>query len=270
MEQKFSSDREQDFDRGQRFRQRDFHGRAHRFHHHDPRCRNRRSDKVIFGIGVAIIGTLLLLKQLGILFFSFHLTWPLILILIGLMIGIKSRFHNHAWWILGLIGIANLTPQFTIMGEPSSKLIWPLAIIIGGLMIALKPRKKNYFPGAGSHMTTTNENNLNIDVTFGGRKEIVTSKEFTGGTVSTTFGGVEINLMQADSTIQPMVIDFKVAFGGVEIVVPSHWEVSIEIQPSFGSVEDHRMIRTPNAAEEKKTLILRGSVSFGNVEIKSY
>ena len=117
--------------------------------------------------------------------------------------------------------------------------------------------------------TTNTEDTLNIDVAFGGRKSIVTSKNFKGGFVSTAFGGAEINLMQADS-IETMYLDLKVSFGGVEIIVPSHWEVQIEVNPSFGSVEDHRMIRTASAGEDKRTLVLRGSCAFGSIEIKSY
>ncbi|XZF14105.1 LiaF transmembrane domain-containing protein [Chitinophagaceae bacterium MMS25-I14] len=231
----------------------------------------RRSDKIIFGVGVAAVGIILLLRQLGLFAFSLHFTWPVILIIIGILIGLKSRFYNNAWWILILIGAVNLTPEFTIMGRPSDELVWPLFIIVGGLIIAFKPRRARCLPrGAGSTFVTNTENTLNVDVTFGGRKEIVTSKEFRGGVISTTFGGVEINLMQADSSVQPMEIDVRVAFGGVEMLVPAHWEVIVEIQPSFGSVEDQRMVRTSNAGEEKKTLILRGSVSFGSVEIKSY
>ena len=118
---------------------------------------------------------------------------------------------------------------------------------------------------------TSTESALNIDVTFGGRKEIVTSKEFRGGNVSTTFGGTEINLIQADSTTQPMVLNISVTFGGIELIVPSHWELQNEIEPTFGSVEDHRAIRTSTiTTEDKKILILKGSCNFASIEIKSY
>ena len=67
-----------------------------------------------------------------------------------------------------------------------------------------------------------------------------------------------------------VVLDLRVSFGGVEMVVPSNWEIQNEISPSFGSVEDERVIKTGSGYEQKKILILRGSVSFGSIEIKSY
>ena len=57
----------------------------------------------------------------------------------------------------------------------------------------------------------------------------------------------------------------------MELIVPSHWEIQNEIETTLGNVEDHRAIRTgTSSTEERKVLILRGSCSFGSVEIKSY
>jgi hypothetical protein len=107
-------------------------------------------------------------------------------------------------------------------------------------------------------------------VTFGGHKEVVTSKDFKGGSISTTFGGAEVNLMNADSTDKTISLNMKVAFGGVELVVPSHWQVKNEISNTLGSVEDNRNIYTHGGGEEQTTLVLTGSCSFGSIEIKSY
>ncbi len=194
--------------------------------------------------------------------------WPLILLVIGLLIGIKNRFRKNAWWILVLIGGAHMIPRFEINGTPSTRLIWPVIMIIAGIFIALSPRrcrKHREFD-----VITNGDNDLNIDVTFGGRKEIITSKEFRGGTIQASFSGCEINLMQADNPEQPILLNMKVSFGGIELIVPSHWEIKNEITPFAGSVEDHRTIRSASGTEEKRTLILKGSVSFGSVEIKSY
>lgn len=221
-----------------------------------------------FGLIVVLIGIILLIRQFHIPFFDLEDIWPVALIIIGLLVGIKHQFRNNAWWIMIFIGTVYLIPPFHFMGVSSADLVWPAAFIVGGLCIAFKPSRKKHFIDR-MQANTTADNVLNVDVTFGGRKEVVTSKDFRGGNISTTFAGSEVNLMQADST-QPMELNMKVAFGGVELIIPSHWEVIVDIQPSFGSVEDHRMVRTPVAGEEKKTLILRGSVSFGSVEIKSY
>lgn len=233
---------------------------------------HRQKNRVLFGITLAIVGAVLMLRTMGLFHFSLEFSWPWILIIIGALSGIKHRFQNNGWWILILVGIANLTPQFMIMGKPSTHFVWPAIIIIAGLAIALRPRrsKEDCRPMGKINSTINTESTINIDVTFGGRKEVVTSKDFKGGTVSATFAGCELNLTQADFTEPSIVIDCRVSFGGVEIIVPSHWEVQNDISPSFGSVEDERTIQTATTADTKKILILRGSCSFGSIELKSY
>lgn len=230
-----------------------------------------KGDKLWFGFALAFVGAMLLVKKLGLFYFSWHSTWPIILIAIGLFIGVQKRFRNHTWWILILIGGAHMIPVFDIAGTTSENLMLPVGLIIAGVAIALRSnRRKNRFTDHMQVVTST-ESVLNIDVMFGGRKEIVTSKEFRGGNVSTSFGGAEINLTQADGTVQPMIINLKVFCGGVELIVPSHWELQNEVDPVMGSVEDKRTLHTaPAGNEEKKVLILRGTCTCGGVEIKSY
>lgn len=237
----------------------------------NPYDRNRGGNKLFGGVILLLIGVLLLLKKLHMFpYFDWHTIWPVVVILIGLFIGIQKRFRNHAWWILILVGGAHLVPEFMVMGTRSSSLMVPLAFIIGGLVVLFRSRKKNDCMRETEVITNT-ESYLNIDVTFGGRKEIVTSKDFRGGNISTTFGGTEVNMIQADTTVSPIVLNLSVSFSGVELVVPSHWELQNEIEPTFGSVEDHRSIRTPGiTTEPRKVLILKGSCSFGSIEIKSY
>ena len=231
----------------------------------------RQKNRVFFGIAIALVGIALMLHTMGILsWFNLEYSWPVVLIIIGILIGIKSGFRRNSWWILIVVGIANLTPQFMIMGKPSTHYIWPAVVIMVGLAIALRPRKERCLPRRTLDSTITTDSTLNIDVTFGGRKEIVTSRDFKGGIVSVTFAGCELNLTQADFTEPSIILDFRVSFGGVEMVEPSHWEIQNEISPSFGSVEDERTIQTATSNDTKKILILRGTCSFGSIEIKSY
>lgn len=231
---------------------------------------HNRGGRVFFGIAVALVGIVLLLKSVGMLPFAFHFTWPIILIIVGVLLAVKNGFRNNAWWILILIGTAHLIPAFEINGHSSRHLFWPVAVVIAGLMIAFRPRRKKCYPKASVESHITTDSRLFVDVTFGGRKEIITAKDFKGGFVSVTFGGSEINMAKADFAEESVMLDCRVSFGGVELVVPSNWEVQNEIRPSFGSVEDERIMHTATPGEPRKILILRGTCSFGSIEIKSY
>ncbi|RYZ50735.1 MAG: hypothetical protein EOP49_13365 [Sphingobacteriales bacterium] len=220
-----------------------------------------------------MIGIALLLKKLGIFpYFNFRETWPFILIAVGLFVGIQKKFTNNAWWILILIGVFNLIPyfSFTIGGRivDSKDLLVPSALILGGLFLIFKPKRDhNCMPR--HHFSMVDESMINSEVVFGGRKELITSKDFQGGKVSATFGGCEVNLLQADSASSTIILDVRATFGGIEIIVPSNWELKNEIEPIFGSVEDQRSIRMAEKPENRKVLILRGSCVFGGIEIKS-
>lgn len=232
----------------------------------------RRDGKSIFGFLLVGIGLFILLDLFDIFDYDLAFTFggPLLLIALGLFIGIRNNFKRNVWWILIAIGAVNLIPVFHIGHVTSSKLAVPVMLVIGGLIIALRSKTYKETEQTRLEMVTNGESQLSIENTMGGRKEIVTSKEFRGGQIRTTFGGTEVNLMQADGTVQPIVLDIQVSFGSVELIVPSYWEVINEIRPSMGSVEDHRLIRTPDANAERRTLVLRGACSFGSIEVKSY
>lgn len=231
-------------------------------------------DKRWFGFAIVIVGIIILLKKLEVIpYFNFHNNWPYYVIAIGLIIGIKNKFRHNAWWILILIGAASLLRHTELYnGIYLSHIMLPAILIIIGLLLILRPPSKKKGISQCSPPTITSENDLLfVNVTFGGRKEIVTSKNFKGGDVNTTFGGTEINLMQADTPDDTISLNVKVSFGEVEIIIPSHWEVKNDIAPTFGNVEDHRTFHnTSTNNEDKKILKLTGSCSFGSIEIKSY
>ncbi len=227
---------------------------------------HRQRNKVFFGIAVAMIGVLWIFKSIFNIPFDWDLQWPYVVIAVGLLIGLKNNFRNSAWWILCLVGGGNLVEMYAPLHR---EIVWASILIVVGLIIAFRPRKNNCTPRFKMDRSISAENNLNIDITFGGRKEMITSKNFSSGNVSVTFGGCELNFMQADFE-GTAILDLRVSFGGVEIIVPAHWHIQNEINPSFGNVEDERNIQTSQSIEVKRTLILRGNCAFGNVEIKSY
>ncbi|HTN45930.1 MAG TPA: LiaF domain-containing protein [Flavipsychrobacter sp.] len=234
---------------------------------------HRARKRFGFGLIILVIGVFILLKQFGLhLFFPIREFWPYVLILIGIAIGLKNNFRSPAPFILIIIGLAHAIPAFSFeLGDTmvySRKLVAPLVLISAGLYFLLVSKKKS---GCLPGQTPFNNNNfVSKDVFFGGAKEIITSKEFSGGDVSAIFGGAELNLTQADTTTAIVHMNVRAVFGGVEIIVPSHWDIKNEMFVALGSVDDQRVIRVQDPNVQRKTLVLKGLCMFGGVEIKSF
>ncbi len=65
------------------------------------------------------------------------------------------------------------------------------------------------------------------------------------------------------------MIDVFAMFGGTVIIVPSDWDVKVEISAVLGGVADKRMPSPSYIVEPKKELIIKGFVALGGCEIKS-
>jgi hypothetical protein len=245
------------------------------------------NGKIVGGLILVGVGVALLARNVGVFMPHWLFTWPMILILIGLYIGVKHNFRNNAWIILVAIGGFFLFSKFfpTIRMEPY---FWPLLIIGVGLMFILRPRRDNVYqpnvPDEPADWRTVSEtavadpviagsselsDYVRISSVFSGVNRRVLSKDFKGAHVSTVFGGAEINLAQADLK-GPVVIKCEIVFGGLKLIVPPHWAVQNEIDGIFHGVEDKRKANAPVELNPAKLIVLKGSVVFGGIEIKSY
>lgn len=251
----------------------------------------KESGKTIIGFILLAIGCILLLKSLDLPFFPEYLiSWPMILIIIGLYIGARKGYQKPAPFILILLGLTFWLDQ--IPGWDLSGYIWPLAIIGFGLWIILKPRLDERFenspewdkridPATGEETqsgatagpftpqdsTRNVQDYLNTTSIFGGVKKTIVSKNFKGGEVVNFFGGSELNLMQAD--IQGRVkLEVTQVFGGTKIIIPANWTIHSEMVAIFGGIEDKRLL--PNEPNPDKVLIIEGTSVFGGIDIRSF
>ncbi len=247
--------------------------------------KNRDNSRIIGGLIIIAVGAVLLLRNTGVYFPRWLFSWPMILILVGIYSGFKHNFRNPSWMILIGIGSFFLVQKF-IPGLSREPLFWPLVIIAGGVLFMLRPRKNPFvwtndkqqdslggsnttYLGTQSGEVPDASDTLNVRSVFSGVKRNMLSKNFQGGTISSIFGGSEIDFTQADINGQ-VVIRFEVLFGGAKIIIPSHWAVQNEIDGIFHGVDDNRRFNPDAALNPGKVLILKGSVTFGGVEIRSY
>ena len=107
------------------------------------------SGRIWAGIIIVAIGIILLADKLDIdwLIPRWLISWPMLLIVIGLIIGGKSNFKRPSAFILIAIGVFFLIQRFT--GFNITPFLWPLLIIGVGLWILLDKRGSRSPLGSG-------------------------------------------------------------------------------------------------------------------------
>ena len=109
---------------------------------------------------------------------------------------------------------------------------------------------------------------INESVLFGGVNRKLMTKNFQGGKATVIFGGLDLDLTQVDFT-GVVSLDLEVGFGGVKLIVPPHWDVRTEVSNIAAGLEDKRMFRE-GSVDTNKVLILKGTLLFSGLEIKSF
>jgi predicted membrane protein len=242
------------------------------------------NERVLMGGFIIAAGVFLLLRNMGFPFPRFLFTWPMILIALGLITGVRDQFKTNSWWILLAVGgfflFSKEFPEFDL-----DAYFWPVLILAIGVSVLLgsgrigKRRIQNtastdegtiqssFIPETTAETGTQfKEDLVDAAAIFGSVKKNIYSKNFKGGEVVTVFGGSEINLMHADFTGQ-VKLEIVNIFGGTTLYVPAHWQIRSEAAAILGSIEDKR--QQPAAIQTDKVLFLEGTVILGGIDIKS-
>lgn len=273
-----------------------------------PPSNNKSSTTV--GAIIILFGVFLLLNNLdlGFLFPSWLFSFPMILIIIGLVIGINSKFEKKSSFILLTIGGIFLLRKIFDNFNPFQVLLPAIAIVIG-IYIINRNRKAPTIPTPPEntpppHPTDefdwdrrvvdltddTGANNQNSSLQNTGHSGAYNQFQYAENylkvdaifgnsnkiILSKNFLGGTITNIFGSSVInllqadlsQPVVIDTFQLFGSTKIIVPAHWVVTPSISSIFGDVDDRRIIIN-HPYDESKKLFLTGTSLFGTVTIKN-
>lgn len=231
------------------------------------------SGKKFAGLIVVLVGVALLLKKSGVIMPDWLFSWQMLLVVIGLFIGVKHGFKNHAWWIMTLIGLVFMADNF-IYDWSIRQYFWPVVVIAVGLAMIFSKRHKRWDGSAWKDGQFFEENmtdgsdRLDSVAVFGSVKKNIVSKNFRGGEMVSVFGGSELNLTQAEIN-GPVRIELVNIMGGTKLIIPSNWEVRSEVVSIFGGIEDKRQ-QAASVPTGEKVLFIDGVSLFGGIEIKSF
>lgn len=216
-----------------------------------------------------------------------NIIWGLVLIIIGILIGVKSFLNINllfdGWWsliiiipcfiglltdndktgsIIGvIIGVFLLLVAQDIL---SYDLIWKLALptilIIFGISILFKKETKEE---NNEKLKQINEKeNKEYFVAFSGQNIEYDKKEFLGADLTSIFGGIKLDL--SNSIIKEDVkINAGAIFGGIDIKVPENVNISVDSLPVFGGITN----KIKNKEEQKYTIYIEATALFGGIKI---
>jgi predicted membrane protein len=209
-------------------------------------CQTSPHWGLIWGVILALIGVVILLDNMGIAAASqFYRLWPMLLIVPGVLNLMTQRGRLFGILLIGF-GVALQLHEFGI-ARFSWGVIWGLVWIAAGVLVlwgSLEARKRPPSAETGGDVRAL----LNEVAIFGGIERRITTQDFQGGSVTAIFGGVELDMSEANMQKEEATLDVNAVFGGVEIRVPDSWQVVSRGAPIFGGYVDKTRIRRPAAS----------------------
>lgn len=232
---------------------------------------NRIENIPIMGIFLIGIGVAFLLNRLQVIpsyWSNLIMSWQSLLIFIG-VINVFKRHARFPGLILILIGVTFLLPDAFDIPFETRQLIWPVLLIIIGLVIVLKTRNLK-IPKYEDSDPEYNINTGKIDevAIFGGGKRVISNQNLQGGNITAIFGGVDLDLTEADFADDYNVLEVTCIFGGVTVITKPEWDIQVHVASILGGFSDKRKVYKRDDLSSKKTLVIKGAAIFGGGEIK--
>jgi hypothetical protein len=264
-----------------------------------------RAGGLLGGIILAGIGVLLLLQNLGIPYFDdLERYWPVILIVVGLVHATRSIGMGGRLWggIVFAVGIIFLLSNFNVIHGDVWRFLWPGVLIMIGLGMLARAIDRGVgggtasgapgppTPGASAEYgrklaediknrvmadigagsgSSSSADHMNEWAVFGGTKRRIDSQDFQGGDAFAMFGGVCVDLRNAGSKRDQILIEANSMFGGVELRVPETWNVTVRGAGIFGGYEDKTLDARVAPDAKQPHLIINGIAIFGGVKVRN-
>ncbi len=263
--------------------------------------------RYLLGAALILLAIAMFLNNIGFGFIGviFGL-WPFAFVIVGLvlLLGKDSAARTHGITPYFLIGLGALFVliKFHLVNFTLGAIIVPLVLLFIGLKV-LRPsaggrqsawqscdesqRDKKSASNADAEFssfdpsaTNTSRSDLGdgqgkadekIDIfcLLSGANYSTHSRNLTGGSVVTILGGADIDIRDADTRGDQFVLDVTAIMGGVNIKVPAHWQVNINVMPFMGGIANKTTCLAERMNLPRKQLLITGSVVMGGIDVRN-
>jgi hypothetical protein len=217
--------------------------------------------RLLLGVGLLVVGILYLLDLADYVNAGsvIRTWWPLAVIAFGLLALIGPSRSLIGGGIVTGVGVILLVASLGLLPVSAGDLILPLILIaVGGGLLLVR---------SGVTAGGDSRNRVNGFAMFGGQTTVARSESFTGGSVTALFGGIDLDLRSATLAPDGAGIETFAAFGGINVIVPRGWRVTVSGMPLFAAFED-KVDRSVTPEPDAPHLVVSGIALFGGVEVK--
>jgi hypothetical protein len=219
--------------------------------------------RLLLGLTIVALGVLFLLDSAGVLDADRAIDrwWPALLVAAGVFTLLERPASVVRGALLTGAGVILLLFTTDLLEESAWDYVWPALLILAGLVIAARWSGRTIPKGASE------EDVVRSTAVFGGHRIVSTAQRFRGAWLTAIFGGVTLDLRDAVPAPDGASVNATVAFGGVDVLVPKGWRISVRSTPIFGGTDDktdHSVLPAPDAP----TLHVDAVTVFGGVDIK--
>jgi len=232
--------------------------------------RRHNFGKVVAAFVLIFLGLFFLGHNLGFIdsyLMDIFISWPMLLVFLGLVALIRRSTIPGV--IMLCIGAYFLLPR--IAGLEGVHDYWPMLLIVIGVVLLFR---RNRFMCFNNHwhnkrkppFERVEDGFVTVDISFGSSRHIVLDPVFRGADIDVSFGSVALDLRKTTLDAAETYLDLDCSFSGAELLIPSEWNLIIQVDNSLSGIDDKR--RLSREIDYAHKLILRGDLSFSGVEIK--
>ncbi|MDH6304999.1 putative membrane protein [Parabacteroides sp. PF5-5] len=236
---------------------------------------HRKLNAIVTALAFIVVGVMILGRNLGWVdphIFRIVISWQMLLIVIGITHLIKQQFTSGL--IMLAVGGFFLVPVVSGIDRQWFHMYWPAIFIIVGIVMLIKHlffKSHSFHHKHHDNFTRTEGTSENgfvkADVSFGNVKHIVLDPVFRGADIDVSFGSAVLDLRKTSLDAPQTYIDVDCSFGGVQLFIPSHWNVVCQTNTTLGGCDDKRY--AAQTIDYDQQLIIRGDITFSGLEIKN-
>lgn len=239
----------------------------------------RKQANWFWGVFLVLGAVVLITSQLGI--FSYHIgLWPLLLAVFLVAAFVESLMHLAVWGMvfsLAFLAIIFAKPLGIAALAPWTILIAAVLLSLG-LSLIIRPKRWYHYKwtNGGHHhhrdwsdyheddVATLKDPDITVNVNMGNSIRYLQSTDFRRADVQVSMGNAKLYFDDVTLSDQGAVINIDAHLGGVQLYVPSSWNVQTDMDADLGVVETTGAPTTPTGP---MVVMVTGRVSLGGLGI---